>query len=840
MKKFRLLLAVTPLAFATPVWADDAAVNGAKPDAAAASEPATKEAAKPAKKAFSTGVAKGRDLLDSAISASSIDESAVQKFGARSLGEVFRNIPGIRAESAGGEGNASYSIRGLPLAATGSKFMQLQEDGLPVLEFGDIQLFSTDVYMRFDQSVSQVEAIRGGSASTFSSNSPGGVINLISKTGEEEGGSIQATTGLGYDTSRIDFDYGSKISETLRFQVGGFYRKGEGPRALGYDGYKGGQFKFNVTKTLPTGYVRLYAKYLDDITPSFQPAVVGVSGTNDDPKYTNLANFDIAKDAVLSRNITTVLNLDGNNNRSRDDLREGQHAVVKSIGLASQFDIGEWTVSEKFRFADISGRTMQFQPLAVAPAPALTFAYGGAGAALSYATGPNKGQTIANSATLNGNGLMALGLIIDSKLNSLDNMTNDLRVSRVFQIGSGSLTATAGIYNSSQAINADWSFDTTLSDIRGGGDSSLLNLTTAGGVPVTQDGFLAYNVGGTGAYHRTYDVNYNIDAPYGSVNYHVGKVSIGGSIRYDIGHVKGSLYGQEIAGGAGVMAYDLNGNGTLSLPENTVAFLPLSSPGKVDYDYHYLSYSAGVNYRISQALAVFGRYSRGGRAAADRILFTPAINYVTGKLNDPKSGYDTVKQGEIGIKFRGVDVELNLTAFMAKTGERNLQVNSKPDGSVQVEQIVRDYDAKGAEFEGSYRKGPFVLTAGATFTKAKIAGDATHPTFIGNVPRHQATFIFEATPEYETELFTVGANFVGTTSSYAQDTNQLKLPGYVLVNGFVQLRPLAGVQVMLNANNLFNTTSFASVTQAAIPASGIVLAQANAGRTVSASLRFSF
>ena len=83
------------------------------------------------------------------------------------------------------------------MASGGAKFLQLQEDGLPVLEYGDIAFGNADIFLRSDLNVARVEAVRGGSASTFASNSPGGVINLISRTGEQEGGSIQGTVGLG-------------------------------------------------------------------------------------------------------------------------------------------------------------------------------------------------------------------------------------------------------------------------------------------------------------------------------------------------------------------------------------------------------------------------------------------------------------------------------------------------------------------------------------------------------------------------------------------------------------------------------------------------------------------
>ncbi|MDH7974406.1 TonB-dependent receptor [Sphingomonas sp. AR_OL41] len=832
MKKSLLLLTAAPLALAVPATAQVAAAPPAKQASGTASAPA--------EEAFTTGVAKGRDRLDSATSTSALKGGDIEEFGARSLGEILRNIPGIRAESEGGEGNASYSIRGLPLAATGSKYLQLQEDGLPVLEFGDMQQFAPDMFMRADLNLSAVEAIRGGSASTFASNSPGGVINLLSKTGDVEGGAVQTTLGLNYGEHRIDADYGHKLSDTLRFHIGGFYRQGEGPRNLGYDGYKGGQLKFNVTRTFGNGFVRVYGKYLNDRTPSYQPIPIMVSGSDANPAFTNVPGVDIRTDSLLSRNNNNVLTLDGANNIKRDDARDGMHAVVKAIGFEAQFDFGDWSFNDKFRFAAISGGTIQTLPLAVAPAAALAYAYGGPGASLSYATGPRAGQLIASPGALNGNGLLLSSIFLDTTANSLQNVTNDLRASRVWKIGHGELTMTAGFYKSSQTYNSDWSFLNILSDVRGGGDAALVNVTNAAGVPTTQDGYIAFGINGA-LYHRRYDVTYAVNAPYGSLNYHIGKLAIGGSVRYDMGKASGSVFGADLGGGRiGVAPIDLNGDGHISIPESQTATLPLGSPGNVDYSYHYLSYSVGANFRIAEPLAMFARYSRGGRAAADKVLFTPAIGVQSGQLLDPASGFDTVKQSEVGLKFRKSGITVNVTGFSATTGERNVQVNSKPDGSIQVENIVRGYSAKGVEVEAGVRHGPFRLTAGATYTSAKIASDAAHLTLIGNVPRHQASFLFETTPQIETKYATVGANIVGTTSSYAQDVNQLKLPGYTLVNAFVQVRPMQRMQVMLNVNNLFDTVALAEITQGTIPASGIVLGRAMNGRTISTSLRLSF
>jgi hypothetical protein len=48
----------------------------------------------------------------------------------------------IRAESSGGEGNANFNVRGVPVSSGGSRYLQLQEDGLPVMLF-EIRLLAT-------------------------------------------------------------------------------------------------------------------------------------------------------------------------------------------------------------------------------------------------------------------------------------------------------------------------------------------------------------------------------------------------------------------------------------------------------------------------------------------------------------------------------------------------------------------------------------------------------------------------------------------------------------------------------------------------------------------------
>ncbi|WP_163360909.1 TonB-dependent receptor plug domain-containing protein, partial [Escherichia coli] len=87
--------------------------------------------------------------------------------------------PGIRAEASGGESNANVAVRGIPVSAGGARYIQFQEDGLPVLQFGDIAFATPDTWMRADAAFDRLEVVRGGSASTLATGAPGGIINFI-------------------------------------------------------------------------------------------------------------------------------------------------------------------------------------------------------------------------------------------------------------------------------------------------------------------------------------------------------------------------------------------------------------------------------------------------------------------------------------------------------------------------------------------------------------------------------------------------------------------------------------------------------------------------------------
>ena len=813
-----LALSAALSAFTTPALAQDAATQDEDPPAIDASEIVV------------TAVARGQNVLDSSVSVSSLNSEAIVDLAPRSSAELIRQIPGIRSESSGGEGNANIAVRGLPVASGGAKFLQLQEDGLPILEFGDITFGNADIFLRTDYSVARVEAVRGGSASTFASNSPGGVVNFISKTGTREGGSLGLTAGLDYREFRADFDYGGSIDANTDFHIGGFSHIGDGPRDVGYDGARGGQIKANITRNFANGYVRVYGKYLNDHSVAYLPNPVLVSGSDADPTYTSIANFSINSDSLHSPNFRPITTLDQANQVETYNIDEGMHPKVLAGGLEAQFDIGSFTVTNRFRYADISGAFVSPFPGSVTGAQAAADAIGGPGSSLFYASGPQAGQIVANPATLGGNGLVANIVTFNTRLNSLDNLTNDLRATTEFDFGGGSASLTGGFYYSQQDIDTAWLWTSHLVSVEGNGDAVLLDVRNAAGVPQTQDGTVGYSAAFFGnCCRRSYDLEYTTKAPFAALGLEFGGLSLDGSVRWDFSEAKGRTFGD-----GPVTTRDINGNGTINRAETLVSVLPTTGAALVDYDTDYVSYSVGANYLLTDSFSIFGRYSRGGRANADRILFNANnVDPVTGSLRSSDVAVDFVKQAEVGAKYRSGGLSFYATVFDARTEEENFEATTQTVFS-------RAYKARGVELEGAYRMGPFSLSGGATYTDAEISRDNISPANVGNTPRRQADWIYQATAAYDSELFGLGVNAVGTSDSFAQDSNQLVLPGFTVMNAFVNLRPTDGITFSLNANNVFDTKGFTEAEEGSIPANGIVRARSINGRTLSASVRFDF
>jgi outer membrane receptor protein involved in Fe transport len=744
-----------------------------------------------------TGTSTARSKMKSSVSVSTLDTDQIQKSGAASAAEVLRSIPGIRSESSGGEGNANMTVRGAPISAGGSRYLQLQEDGLPVLLFGDIAFGTPDQFVRADYFLDTVQAVRGGSASTAATNSPAGIVNFIGKTGQIGGGSAGLTVGLDHKQARLDFDVGGRLGAKTRFQIGGFQRIGEGPRETNVTVENGGQVRMNLTQEFDGGFVRVSFKHLDDKTPTYLPVPVRLSGN----KIEQLQGVDPRTAFFINSNFSQDTVYDRNGNAKSTNPQDGLSVKNTSFGLELQADVGNgFTLSQKLRRSEISGRFIGAFPAGSAP--------------LGFAGPVVDGSPPIHAAYTGTSPVFSMHLF-NTSIDDLGNIFSETKLAKAFDLGGGSkLTGTGGLFWGKQKVAETWYWNRYNVELKGEGARYLDNAGNPSSVPVAEG---TQTWGGCCA--RTFDFDVTTVAPFAAVTYEAGPLSVDGSIRRD----------QQRGSGSYTSALKVGGD-----PSPT--FIGWDEAGRTNAGYKSsaTSYSLGANFELSREMALFARYSKGSSfAAPDRVVFGSAT-VANGSQPYP---INELKQLEAGLKLRQGAFSGFFTFFSAKT---------KEDGGFEAttRQYLKDnYKANGIEAEMAWRAGPFNVIGGATLTKAKISGGAND----GNKPRRQADLVYQVTPSFIAGPFEVGASIVGTTKSYAQNDNQVVLPAFIVVNPFASYNLSDKLSVSLSVNNLFDKVGYTEAegqgnfsSDSGVSDNPLFIARSINGRTVKATLKYSF
>ncbi len=691
-----------------------------------------------------TGASTAKSKMRSSVAISTIESESVGAVTAASSTDLLRGVPGIRAEASGGESNANVAVRGIPVSAGGARYIQFQEDGLPVLQFGDIAFATPDTWMRADAGFERLEVVRGGSAALLATGAPGGIINFITKTGLEQGGSIQLTKGLDFDQTRVDFGYGGRLAPKTRFFVGGFYRVGDGGRK-GADGAEnGGQVRANVTFELEgKSFVRFSVKHLDDHTPTFMPTPV---------KYVNgsiqeLPGLDPRRAAFYDVAWPMDNTLTNTNGRATSNIRDGLSAKSDAFGVEMDLDAGGgFRLQNKFSWSRNSGRFIGIFPGDdVSAAPSGT----------TIATGPDAGTAYT------GNRFTAV--IFNTKVDNAGLMANDLKFSRDFDLGGAKLSAVAGLYTSVQQLDLTWNFNQYSLSASGEG-ARVLN------VPGVVNGSPGFG----GCCSNTQDSKYTTNAPYLVLNYEAGPLSADIGVRRDNQKASGAYY-QSNAG----VSYDL------------------TKPNAIDYDFGRTSYSLGGNYALNQDLSVFARYSDGAAYNADRITFFNNPDLVNGK--SPTIPTNKVKQSEVGVKIRGNGMSLFATLFHAKTDEVNVDVTTQP-----IVAKANSYRSNGLELEGSARFGDVSLLGGLTYTSAKQA-DGRAPKRQAKVV-YQLTPTVNLNDALTFGVGIVGTT--KSLDDGPGGALTITLPAYTVVNAFASYALTDKAMLSIAANNLLNEIAY--------------------------------
>jgi outer membrane receptor protein involved in Fe transport len=815
--------------------------------------PAFAQAQAPAADAEATGgldeivvTASGGDrtLIDSAISVTSVSADTIANFKPVSESEVFRLIPGIQASgTAGPGGNSNIAVRGLPVATGGSPFVQLQEDGLPTVLFGDIQFGNNDYWTRYDASVERLESVRGGGATTFASQAPGAVINYISNTGQKAGGYIQLNQGIDFKEARVDFRYGAPIGESTRFHIGGFYKVGNGPLNT-FRVSDSVQVKANLTQEFDEGkgYVRLLVKFADTKDPNYTgaPAFATRSGNNIS-NITPFTGFD-----GRSQNNYSNLNRTGlflNRAGTALERRDIDGITTSQISLGAQFHYDftdNLMIDNNFRWSDMSGAfASPFLNLTRTSNVLGSTVNGQVVGAIRYASGPRVNQ-------------LYTGTYVDNNVNVRTNIrdvgsaANNLALAGKFETGFAKITARAGFFYMKQDIGMDWHVNQSTREVSGSNPAQL-DLFSTTGTKLTQEGISGYNNNWGTCCARDYDLSYTNTAPYLSLELDNDSFGLDGSIRFENVKAKGG-------GTQGGTSITVANPGGQAIP----ALLSNSAREVVNYSRSYTSWTAGGLYKVTPDLSLFVRASRGGRFNGDRQTFggkftttgalctaaqvaTPGTTGCTADGVTPS--VDFVNQYEIGLKNRGrigggrYSVELSLLKGNFKQSTFELSA-TRCGGAAGGCIIDSKYRSSGAEFYGTLGFGGFTLVANATYTKAEQLAGTTYrrASYLPDL-----TYTLSGNYDFG-DIVTLGLAATGQTS--VRDDPGNIYPGSTIFNANIAVRPVERLELGFQVYNLFNKLDFRGNGNnvADVPATGpiVITGTPVVGQTFTGTLKYKF
>ncbi|MFN5553668.1 MAG: TonB-dependent receptor, partial [Hyphomonadaceae bacterium] len=779
-----------------------------------------------------------RTQINSSVSVTTVNAQAIADFKPSSESELLRMIPGIQvAGTAGPGGNSNIAVRGLPVATGGSPFVQLQEDGLPTVLFGDIQFGNNDYWTRFDASVANVEGVRGGSASTYASQAPGAVINYISNTGQQQGGYAQLSTGLGFSENRLDFRYGGPISDKTRFHVGGYYKKGSGPLDAGYDVSNSYQIKGNLTHDFADnkGFVRVLVKIADTQEPNYtgSPALASINGlevSNIEP-FPGFDGREGSNYSVYNKDFL-IFNRDGVLERVKMD---GITTKATSLGGQLRYNVNDnWSVDNNFRWTDMSGGfAAPFLNVAtrasvigsVISRPGLPNA---TVASIRYAAGPKAGQAFTDTYVDN-------NVNVRTNIRDIGSTANDFKLTGKYDTGFGAVTARVGYFYMKQNIAMDWHVNKSLRELSGNNPSQL-DLFDAAGNKLTQEGISGYNNNWGDCCARDYDLSYTNTAPYIALELDAEKFALDGSVRFESVEASGNT----VAGGSeflvnsgGVQIATIRANGAR---EN------------LNYTRDYTSWSFGALYKVNEDTSVFLRRSKGGRFNGDRQTVSGKIN-ANGSLTQAgrTASVDFVNQDELGVKNRGdllggrYTLEFTLLQGDFKQSTFELSATRCPGGSGGCV-IDAKYESSGAEAYATYRNGPLSVIGNATYSNAKISrpnGSGVSGPFTRAPGIPDLSFTVAANYDFNDKV-TLGVSTTGQTSSI--DDAGREYPGGAILNATAKYSLLKNVELSLSAYNLFDKFDLRGNGGVANSAVNPVVISGNPalGRTLTAAIRYTF
>lgn len=737
-----------------------------------------------------TGSTSPRRKIESSVAISTYNAQAIEKLAPQSAADLMKHVPGFVVETSGGEVGNNLFARGIPSAGA-YEYVQIQEDGMPVFEDGALQFANADNWLRVDETVSRMEALRGGSGSIFATNAPGGIINFISKTGGERiGGTAKLTAGTS-GLFRSDLNIGGPLSDKLYFNIGGFYRTDNGVRNPGFKANDGGQIKANLKYLLDDndGYVKVYYKKLNDRNLFLLPIPLT---DKDSPK--GIDGFNPNYGTLTSANFSQLEVPQYGGGVYRRNLENGVHPNVDAIGAEINKKLGGgFSVTNNTRFTKINLDYTAIFPGAE-PQTAADFAAGYTTTGGLSAPVADPLYTYAASGAVANPALVAkVGYWAIDK--QMSNVANNLR----FDYEKGRVKLSLGHYYSNWTSNQSWNWSNLLIEVND--NPQLLNLADKSLQPTDANYSRTYNgVSDISWLTREGQTKGNVNAVFlnGEIKAS-SRITVDVGVRYDVDRYKG------YKGNSAFFSQTLdNSNFGYDFKTTTADNSITTTEGPYyywSYDVNRLSGSGAVNYKISENNSAYVRYSNGFRSPIEEAYYDNAANLENLKPT-------VINQFELGYKYLAKNFAVFANAFymsMDNIAFTDILANGQSENKFAK---AKNY---GIEIEGEFHFGAFSLDVSATVqnpTFDDFSGrnaDGTTFDYNGKKVRRIPGVYGTIRPAYnitKSLSIYVEGNYFG--KKYSDNANVFALPAFGVLNAGIAYK-VKQIRFAIDGSNLTNT-----------------------------------
>lgn len=773
-----------------------------------------------------TGNSNPKKKIESSTAISTFNAKEIQKQNPISAAALLQRVPGFAVETSGGEVGNNLFARGIPSAGA-YEFVQVQEDGLPVFEDGALQFANADNFFRVDNTVSRLEALRGGSGSIYANNSPGGLINFISKEGTNDfKGSAKLETST-YGLIRTDLNVGGAlVKDKLFFNIGGFYRSDDGIRKTGFKANNGGQIRMNLKYVFDKGYVKVYYKKLDDRNTFFLPIPL----TQDGDKLKGFAGFDPNYGTYSYRAISQLNIPQAGGGFFNRNLEDGIHPKVDVLGAEFKYDLGgNFSVLNKTRYTNIDMNYTGIFP-AGAPQTGADFATKDMGMANYQYSMVSSGAVVAPQF------VQKLGFwAIDKQMN---NFVNDLQFN--YKFGKGNVTA--GFYKSNWKSHQYWNWSNILATATD--RPELLNLVNPSLSPSSAGYSKTYNgVLNMSSLLRDSQIQGSLNDLYLNLDYNItDALSFNGGIRYSRDYYRGYKVNTTTANlnNSGLTVDGTHGFDTTTADDNMNVLGNQYTYWY--YDINKVSYTLASNYKINRENAVYARFSHGFRSPNEEAYYNNI-----GKLDAVKPVL--TNQLEVGYKYYSRTFDIAVIPFYSAL--KNLSFTDVYSDGTSENKFANTTNF-GVEIEGYARlfNNIFEVTFNGTIQNPKYKdftgrnADGTTFDYSGNVVRRIPKFYFNISPAVnitkEWRAY-VSMNYYGKRFQNEGNTDDNILPSFTEFGAGMSYQ-LGKIRFAVDGTNIFNTIGITEgdPRSQAVAGSSIRMARPIMGAAARASITLDF